>query len=75
MVQLRKVILADHLAESSVSVDNISFVICSGKIKEIRYDPIKKVLLILPSSQGIKFAWKQIPLFHVCTTVQFSDIF
>ena len=43
MVQLRKVVLADHLAESSVSVDNVSYVICSGKIKENRYDPVKKV--------------------------------
>lgn len=44
MVQLRKVILADHLAESSVTVDNVSYVICSGKIKEVRYDPVKKVI-------------------------------
>lgn len=47
MVQLRKVILADHLAESSVTVDNVSYVICTGKVKEIRYDPVKKVLLNL----------------------------
>jgi len=46
MIQLRKVILADHLAESSVSVDNVSYVICSGKVKEIRYDPVKKVYII-----------------------------
>ena len=47
MVQLRKVILADLLAETSVTVDNVSYVICSGKVKEIRYDPVKKVLFIV----------------------------
>ena len=45
MVQMRKVILADSLGETSVSVENVSYVICSGKREVYRFDPVKKVML------------------------------
>jgi len=44
MVQMRKVILADSLGETSVSVENVSYVICSGKRRVYRFDPVKKVV-------------------------------
>jgi len=43
MVQMRKVVLADSLGETSVSVENVSYVICSGKRRVYRFDPVKKV--------------------------------
>ncbi|CAK9303761.1 unnamed protein product [Gordionus sp. m RMFG-2023] len=39
----RKCVLATNVAETSVTIDGIRFVIDSGKVKELHYDPLTKM--------------------------------
>lgn len=40
---MRKCIISTNIAETSVTIDGIRFVIDSGKVKEMSYDPVSKM--------------------------------
>lgn len=41
---MRKVVLSTNIAETSITIDDIVFVIDSCKVRETRYDPDKKMV-------------------------------
>lgn len=40
---MRKCVVSTNIAETSVTIDGIRFVVDSGKVKEMSYDPICKM--------------------------------
>lgn len=40
---IRKCIISTNIAETSVTIDGIRFVVDSGKVKEMSYDPVSKM--------------------------------
>ena len=38
-----KVVLATNIAETAITVDDVSFVVDTGRMKENRYDPLKRM--------------------------------
>ncbi|KAK6944129.1 Helicase-associated domain [Dillenia turbinata] len=47
--QSKKIVLATNIAESSITVDDIVYVIDCGKAKETSYDALNKLACLLPS--------------------------
>ena len=40
---VRKCIVSTNIAETSVTIDGVRFVVDSGKVKEMHYDPVSKM--------------------------------
>ncbi|XP_059451853.1 DExH-box ATP-dependent RNA helicase DExH1-like [Corylus avellana] len=46
---IMKIVLATNIAESSITIDDVVYVIDSGKAKETSYDALNKLACLLPS--------------------------
>jgi ATP-dependent RNA helicase DHX36 len=45
----RKIVLAKNIAETSITIDDVGYVIDSGKTKESSYDSINKLACLQPT--------------------------
>lgn len=45
----RKIVLATNIAESSITIDDVVYVVDCGKAKETSYDALNKLACLLPS--------------------------
>lgn len=45
----RKIVLATNIAESSITIDDVVYVLDCGKAKETSYDALNKLACLLPS--------------------------
>ncbi len=43
---VRKVVLATNIAEASLTIPDVMFVVDAGKLKEKRYDPVRGMELL-----------------------------
>jgi HrpA-like RNA helicase len=39
---VRKIVLATNIAETAITVDDVGFVVDTGRMKENRYDPMRR---------------------------------
>ncbi|XP_042512520.1 DExH-box ATP-dependent RNA helicase DExH1 isoform X2 [Macadamia integrifolia] len=46
---MRKIVLATNIAESSITIDDVVYVVDCGKAKETSYDALNKLACLLPS--------------------------
>ncbi|XP_042375797.1 DExH-box ATP-dependent RNA helicase DExH1-like isoform X1 [Zingiber officinale] len=46
---IRKIVLATNIAESSITIDDVVYVVDCGKAKETSYDALNKLACLLPS--------------------------
>ncbi|CAM9850906.1 unnamed protein product, partial [Discosporangium mesarthrocarpum] len=44
----RKIVLSTNIAETSVTIDDVAFVVDSGRVKEANYDPHLKIKTLTP---------------------------
>ncbi|KAG8501132.1 hypothetical protein CXB51_003261 [Gossypium anomalum] len=49
LTRLKKIVLATNIAESSITIDDVVYVIDCGKAKETSYDALNKLACLLPS--------------------------
>ncbi|KAI5679650.1 hypothetical protein M9H77_00877 [Catharanthus roseus] len=47
--RMRKIVLATNIAESSITIDDVVYVVDCGKSKETSYDALNKLACLLPS--------------------------
>lgn len=47
--KMRKIVLATNIAESSITIDDVVYVVDCGKSKETSYDALNKLACLLPS--------------------------
>ena len=40
---VRKIVLASNIAETAITIDDVAFVVDTGRMKENRYDPLKRM--------------------------------
>ncbi len=46
---VRKIVLATNIAETSITIDDVTFVVDSGRVKEKNYDPFLKLCTLQPT--------------------------
>ncbi len=69
----RKIVLATNIAETSITIDDVVYVIDCGKAKETSYDALNKLACLLPSWVSKASAHQvisiQIELLYLCSFV------
>jgi hypothetical protein len=70
---VRKIVLATNIAETSITIDDVVYVIDCGKAKETSYDALNKLACLLPSWVSKASAHQvisiQIELLYLCSFV------
>jgi len=64
----RKIVLATNIAESSITIDDVVYVIDCGKAKETSYDALNKLACLLPSWISKASAHQVLKLFNIFFT-------
>uniref|UniRef100_A0A2N9FS29 RNA helicase n=1 Tax=Fagus sylvatica TaxID=28930 RepID=A0A2N9FS29_FAGSY len=66
---VRKIVLATNMAETSITINDVVFVVDCGKAKETSYDALNNTPCLLPSWIS-KAAARQSPWQEICTAVK-----
>lgn len=72
---MRKIVLATNMAEASITINDVVFVVDCGKAKETTYDALNNTPCLLPSwisqasarqvSHTFLFTFSYLPVLHV----------